>query len=167
MGIKKINLGEGEKFAFEKHINEFLINREDARLSEVFTVVIPTNKSTHDQIHNDMEQIFVVIQGEGIVRTHNEEREEVLEIRKNDIVLIQLNTYHQIINTNINEDLKYICINAFLKEKETEFTSISHANNVIENYNMKKNNLNERPILLIGAAGFIRTRNYKKVGRCW
>lgn len=157
MGIKKVELSEGEKFSFEKHINEFLIKREDAQLSEVFTVVVPINKSTHDQIHNDMEQIFIVIQGNGIIETHKEKskKKEIVKIEKNDIVLIQLNTYHKIINTNPNQDLKYICVNAFLKEKETEFTSISHADNVIENYDMQKSNLNERPVLLIGAGGFI------------
>ena len=155
MGIKKVNLGEGKKFAFEKHINEFLIRREDAKLSEVFTVVVPINKTTHDQLHEDMEQIFIVIQGEGVVRTHNENSVEEIKIKKNDILLIQLDTYHQIINTSKNEDLKYICINAFNKEKETEFTSVSHADNVIKGYNMTKNNLNERPVLVVGAAGFI------------
>lgn len=157
MGIKKVELSKGEKFSFEKHINEFLIRREDAQLSEVFTVVVPINKSTHEQIHNDMEQIFIVIQGNGTIETHKEKSKEkkIIKIEKNDIVLIQLNTYHKIINTNPNQDLKYICVNAFLKTKETEFTSISHAENVVENYDMQENDLNERPILLIGAGGFI------------
>lgn len=46
MSIKKINIGKGKKYAFEQHINEFLIYREDAKLSEVFTVVVPI-KSQH------------------------------------------------------------------------------------------------------------------------
>lgn len=157
MGIKRINIGQGEKFAFEKHINEFLVYREDAKLSEVFTVAIPIGKSTHDQIHEDMEQIFVVIQGEGIVRTHDEDGKNTNEfsMKKNDIVLIQLDTYHQIFNTSKSEDLKYVCINAFLEAKKTEFTSMSHATNVVKNYDMKKNILNERPVMVIGAEGFI------------
>lgn len=168
MSIKKINIGKGEKYAFEKHINEFLIRREDASLSEVFTVVVPINKSTHDQIHEDMEQIFVVLQGEGIIKTHTEKTKEEITIKENDIVLIQLDTYHQIINTSKNKDLKYVCINAFLKEKETEFTSINHADNVIKNYKMDKHVLNERPIVIVGAAGFIGSeliKQFESIGK--
>lgn len=168
MSVKKINIGKGEKYAFEKHINEFLIHREDANLSEVFTVVVPINKSTHDQIHEDMEQIFIVLQGEGIIKTHTEISTEEIPIKANDIVLIQLDTYHQIINTSKNIDLKYVCINAFLKEKETEFTSVSHADNVIKNYQMDKHILNERPIVIVGAAGFIGTeliRQFENMGK--
>ena len=168
MSIKKINIGKGEKYVFEKHINEFLIHREDARLSEVFTVVVPINKSTHDQIHEDMEQIFVIQQGEGIIKTHTEKVEEEIPIKVNDIVLIPLDTYHQIVNTNKNIDLKYVCINAFLNEKKTEFTSINHADNVIKNYKMDKYVLNERPIVIVGAAGFIGSeiiRQYESIGK--
>lgn len=115
-----------------------------------------------------MEQIFIVLQGEGIIKTHSNGNEEEIKIRANDIVLIQLDTYHQIINTSKDKDLKYICINSFLKEKETEFTSISHADNVIKNYNMNKHILNERPIVIVGAAGFIGSeliKQFESIGK--
>jgi len=161
--IKKILLSEGEKFSFETHINEFLLPRESAELSEVFSVVIPVGFATHGHEHDDREQIFYVLSGNGSIFTDANNAKNVINMEKGSIFWIPKYAYHKISNTNRNCDLKYICINAFVNSSQNKKTSYDHAINVINSYNLEKKQLNERPVLVVGSEGFVGKAVVKKL----
>ena len=80
------NIFKGERFMFASHINEFLIDRNEAKNSEAFLVEIPPRSKTHLHSHEKFEQTFFVVDGEGVIIT--EGRDDELSICKNDIVFI-------------------------------------------------------------------------------
>jgi len=155
MKIKKMFLNDGKKYSFQEHINEFLLTREEASTSEIFTVVVPVGGKTHYQTHPDMEQIFFVLQGEGIIETNDQGVEEYITLDKGSIVWIPINAPHKVINTHDSVDLKYLCVNSFDITSKTESTSIEHAENVVEENCMTQQPILERPVCIVGAAGFI------------
>ena len=153
--IRKFQLKDGEKFCFEGHINEFLLKRENAEKTEIFTVVIPIGGKTHDQIHNDVEQTFVILEGKGKVFSICAQNTQVENVSKGDIVFIPHDTPHLVENSSSEQDLKYICINSFLDNSRNEPKSIIHAENVLIHNEMCANELNERPVLVAGSNGFV------------
>lgn len=161
--VKCWNLCDAEKFTFQSHINEFILKREESDTSEIFTVVIPIGGETHSQVHLDMEQIFYVIQGKGELVTEENGIEKKLDMEEKMILWIPIGAPHKIINVSANQDLKYICINAFDITKKIENESMEHANNVIDENQMEKSNLVERPVCVIGGNGFIGTEVVKSL----
>ncbi|WP_144937409.1 SDR family oxidoreductase [Paenibacillus sp. 32O-W] len=160
MTIKTINVYAGDRFVFETHINEFLIRREETRFSEAFLVIIPPNMSTHCHVHHEMEQMFFVLSGKGMLKTGIERSnlDNSCNLKVNDLVTIPTSTWHMIINEN-EEPLKYLCINSFESELiKNRKTSLDHAESVLRDYALNKNTTllgNQRPILIVGAAGFV------------
>lgn len=151
---KQINVFEGERCYFQSHINEFLIKREETKLTEAFLVIIPSGAETHRQIHPDMEQVFYIISGSGILETGNEKIQKQ-NITKGDVIYIPIKSFHKILNPN-STSLKYLCVNSFFGEIP-ERTSLLHAKNVINDYNMNIHwaETIEAPVLVLGASGFI------------
>lgn len=159
MNGKVIDVYSGNRFNFETHINEFLIYREDASYTEAFLVEIPCGLYTHDQVHDDMEQVFYILSGEGEVVVKDTQREcepTTYKVKKGSVVLIPINHYHKIYNHSDKESLKYLCVNAFAENK-VEAESLLHAKNVIKNFNMNEEKylISEPPVLVTGGAGFI------------
>ena len=57
--------GNLKRYSFPTHINDLVIDRADAATSEVFVVIVGPGKATHLHRHDDIEQIFYVVEGEG------------------------------------------------------------------------------------------------------
>src|SRR3989344_703254 len=139
--IKKINYKKGKRFNFGTHLNEFLIPRERTKSSETFLVVVHPQKSTHLHKHPDMEQVFFVIEGHGVLWTKTgsgEKLKQACEMKKGDVLFVPMGHWHQISCVSKTR-LEYLCFNAFPGgHLSGESTAIAHAKNVVKSEKEKK-----------------------------
>ena len=95
------------RYQFPTHLADLVVDRAQASCSEVFIVVIrPTHASPRHR-HDDMEQIFYVLEGKGTVIIGDDKKE--FPIKPGDVVRVPMMTYHSV-RTEGNENLKYLCV---------------------------------------------------------
>ena len=103
------------------HINEMLLPREQAESLEAFYVIIEPGKYTHSHVHDDVEQLYYVISGEGEASFKYEDgRQEQFNLRPEDVVFVPRCTEHQIFCTGETQPLTYLCIDGFPNGKPSE-----------------------------------------------
>ena len=102
---------ETKRYRFPTHINDLVIDRADAQTSEVFVVVLAPGEAPPLHQHDDTEQIFYILEGEGTLRV-TAAREEHL-VRPGDVVRIPPQTLHSIQCTG-GRPLRYLAIDCFL-----------------------------------------------------
>jgi mannose-6-phosphate isomerase-like protein (cupin superfamily) len=86
------------------------MDRSQATASEVFIVVIEPGGAPPLHQHDDTEQVFYVLEGEGELEIGTER--EGFRVKPGDVVRIPVATPHTIYNTG-NEDLRYLAIDCF------------------------------------------------------
>lgn len=156
--LKKVNIYDGNRFDFEGHINEFLLRREEARALESFLVVVEPGKQTHLHSHQEMEQLFLVVAGQGVVSDGG--GGQVLTMNRNDLIFVPTEQPHQIRAVSTDQALVYVCINGFQSGALAAATSLAHAEGVVKRYNMgdcAKRTLWRRPIMIAGSSGHLGT----------
>jgi len=132
------------RYKFPTHINDLVMDRSEASFSEVFIVIIEPEKAPPLHRHNDTEQIFYVLEGEGIL-TIGKETPKKMRVVPGDVIRIPVGVWHSI-EANPERTLKYLAIDCFgsIKNKD-EPTWDSHVrvlckeqgwdyNSVIEEY---------------------------------
>jgi len=55
----------GKRYEFPTHVNELVIDRSDATVSEVFMVEVEPGKGPPPHIHSDAEQVYYIVEGRG------------------------------------------------------------------------------------------------------
>ncbi len=100
-----------KRYQFPTHINDLVIDRADARTSEVFIVVLDPGQAPPLHQHDDTEQIFYILEGEGTLRTGADEAKH--PVRPGDVVRIPPATPHSIQCTGTTP-LKYLAVDCFL-----------------------------------------------------
>lgn len=100
-----------KRYQFPTHINDLVIDRADARTSEVFVVVLEPGQAPPLHQHDDTEQVFYILEGEGTLRIGADEVKH--PVRPGDVVRIPPATLHSIqcIGTR---PLKYLAVDCFL-----------------------------------------------------
>jgi len=119
MIVKDIN--RGKDYRWSTHINSLLIDRKDTEGSEVFLTTTESKEFVPRHIHNDNEQLYYVIEGEGLItyRPSSETTDKEVKIKAGQVVFIPLRTEHQI--TCVGEKpLIYLTIDVFPKGKPTD-----------------------------------------------
>lgn len=133
MIVKDIN--QGKDYRWSTHTNSLLIDRKDTEGSEVFLTTIEPKKFAPRHIHDDNEQLYYVIKGEGLVtyRLPSETADKEVKIKAGQVVFIPLQTEHQI--TCVGEKpLIYLTIDVFPKGKPAdEPTWEAHAKKLAAN----------------------------------
>ena len=115
----KTNISQGKRYTFKTHINEVLLPREKAESIEAFRVVIEPGKSTHLHFHDDTEQLYYIISGQGrAVFIHPGGKREEFEMLPQDLVHVPRNTQHQIFCTD-KVPLVYLCVDGFPQGRPT------------------------------------------------
>ena len=112
---------EGKDYRWSTHTNSLLIDRRDTEGSEVFLTTIEPKKLAPRHVHDDNEQLYYVIKGEGLVtyRLPSETADQEVKIKAGQVVFIPLETDHQI--TCVGEKpLIYLTIDVFPKGKPTD-----------------------------------------------
>lgn len=116
------------RYSFPTHINELVMDRSESETSEVFFVIIEPKKGPPLHKHNDTEQIFYILEGEGVLEIgekgmyhHNSQT-----VFPGEVVRIPPRTMHRI-HCQGNHSLKYLAIDCFVGEKpKAEPTWDSH-----------------------------------------
>jgi mannose-6-phosphate isomerase-like protein (cupin superfamily) len=100
------------------------VDRADAQTSEVFVVVLEPGEAPPLHKHDDTEQIFYILEGEGVLSTGVEQEKH--EVRPGDVVRIPPTVFHSI-QCSGGKPLRYLAIDCFLIGRpEAEPTWDSH-----------------------------------------
>jgi len=87
-----------------------VIDRSESSCSEVFVVVVEPSKGTHLHKHDDTEQVFYVLTGEG--RLEIGEDKSPYSILPGDVVRVPISTWHSVHCVG-DKDLVYLAIDCF------------------------------------------------------
>ena len=101
---------ELQRYRFPTHINDLVMDRSEALASEVFVVVIEPGGAPPLHQHDDTEQIFYVLEGQG--RLEIGEKNERFLVKPGDVIRIPIATPHTINNTGTSI-LRYLVIDCF------------------------------------------------------
>jgi mannose-6-phosphate isomerase-like protein (cupin superfamily) len=113
---------ETVRYRFPTHINDLVMDRADAKTSEVFIVVLEPGGAPPLHKHDDTEQIFYVLEGTGTLVIGKDSR--TFRVNPGDVVRIPPTEWHQIIADDI---MKYLSIDCFVEGRpEAEPTWESH-----------------------------------------
>ncbi len=98
-----------KRYAFPTHINDLVLCRSDAEHSEVFVVVLEPGKAPPLHKHDDTEQIFYIIEGQGALTIRDEP--ETIPVKPGDVVRIPPKVYHSI--RSEGGTMRYLAIDSF------------------------------------------------------
>lgn len=121
-----------EGYYFPTHDNLLVMDRSNAEVAEAFIVQIAPNKHSHRHIHNDTEQIFYILSGQGRFDIERGGKKESLRLKPADFVHAPRNCYHQTFCEG-TDSLKYLAIDCFPSgHNPDEPTWDSHARAICE-----------------------------------
>lgn len=120
-------LTDGEVYDFGTHANDFLVRREQALATEVFTVRVPGARAVPEHVHTDMEQTFVFVSGVGTASLSRQGIRHTFTCRPGDTVFVPTG-WHHTVAANSLEGVVYVCVNAFVPDQDrVGNTAIEHA----------------------------------------
>lgn len=99
-----------KRYRFPTHINDLVMDRSQANASEVFIVEMAPGEAPPLHKHDDTEQVFYVLEGQG--RLHIGGEEEELPVRPGDVVRIPPATLHTI-RCHGEAKLRYLAVDCF------------------------------------------------------
>ena len=103
---------DAKRYAFPTHINDIVLDRAEASTSEVLHVVILPGHATPSHLHNDMEQVYHVLEGKGVLEVGTPAAE--FTMTPGDVVRIPPCTLHQI-KCSGEVPLRYLAVDCFLR----------------------------------------------------
>ncbi|MGD0750398.1 MAG: cupin domain-containing protein [Anaerolineales bacterium] len=113
------------RYRFPTHVNDLVMNRSEAETSEVFIVVLEPGEAVNLHIHNDLEQIFYMIQGTGVLRI-GEDGSQQFPVKPGDVMRIPPHTLHSVLCDG-KEPIVYLSIDCFMAGRpEAEPTWDAH-----------------------------------------
>ena len=101
-----------QRYKFPTHINDLVLDRSEAQTSEVFVVVLEPGQAPPLHQHDDTEQIFYILEGQGILTIGAEK--ETHTVQPGDLVRIPPSTLHSIQADN-GALLRYLAIDCFVE----------------------------------------------------
>jgi mannose-6-phosphate isomerase-like protein (cupin superfamily) len=105
------------RYRFPTHTNELVMDRADAQTSEVFVVVLEPGEAPPLHKHDDTEQIFYILEGEGVLRIDSEQKE--FAIHPADVVRIPPTVLHSI-RCSGQKPLRYLAVDCFITGRPTD-----------------------------------------------
>jgi quercetin dioxygenase-like cupin family protein len=99
------------RYQFPTHINDLVMDRSEARFSELFIVVIEPGKGPPLHRHNDTEQIFYLLEGSGTL-TIGKESPRKMPVSPGDVVRIPVGDWHTV-KADQGTWIKYLAIDCF------------------------------------------------------
>jgi mannose-6-phosphate isomerase-like protein (cupin superfamily) len=99
-------------YRFPTHSAELVMDRSDAECSEAFLVLLEPGQSPPLHVHEDTEQIFYVLEGEGELHTGQEDSQRD-PVRAGDLIRIPPGTHHRVL-CHGQDRLVYLSIDCFL-----------------------------------------------------
>jgi mannose-6-phosphate isomerase-like protein (cupin superfamily) len=99
------------RYRFPTHTNDLIMDRRDAVASEAFFVILEPGEAPPMHVHNDAEQVFYILEGEGRM-TVGREVQETVELRVGDFVRTPPGTPHAVLATGPTRFV-YLSIDCF------------------------------------------------------
>jgi mannose-6-phosphate isomerase-like protein (cupin superfamily) len=99
-----------KQYRFPTHINELVVDRAECTMAEAFIVIVEPGKAVHRHAHATYEQLFYIIDGEGVL-TIGPDSEEYI-VLPTQLVRIPVGTLHSM-RPNGNQPLRYLSIDCF------------------------------------------------------
>jgi len=113
-----------KRYRFPTHINDLVVDRADSQTSEVFMVVLEPAEAPPLHKHDDTEQVFYILEGEGILSIGAERQKHL--VRPTDVVRIPPRTLHSIQCAG-QKAMRYLAIDCFVAGRpENEPTWDAH-----------------------------------------
>jgi mannose-6-phosphate isomerase-like protein (cupin superfamily) len=120
-----------KRYRFPTHVNDLVVDRADAETSEVFVVVLEPGEAPPLHQHDDTEQIFYVLAGQGVLRIGAKQKR--FPVRVGDVLRIPPKTLHSIRCLG-KKSLRYLAIDCFVGGRpKAEPTWDSHARVICSN----------------------------------
>lgn len=98
------------RYRFPTHINDLVMDRSAATSSEVFIVVLDPGEAPPLHKHDDTEQIFYVLSGQGRLEIGREGEEHL--VNPGDVVRIPPSTWHRV-HCLGDTPLRYLAVDCF------------------------------------------------------
>ena len=102
---------ETRRYRFPTHINDLVVDRAESQTSEVFVVVLEPGEAPPLHKHDDTEQVFYLLEGEGVLRIGATQEKHA--VRPGDVVRIPPTVFHSIQCTG-KKPLRYLAIDCFV-----------------------------------------------------
>jgi mannose-6-phosphate isomerase-like protein (cupin superfamily) len=99
------------RYRFPTHTNDLIMDRRDAAASEAFFVILEPDEAPPLHVHEDAEQVFYILEGEGRM-TVGRDRPDAVELRVGDFVRTPPGTPHAVLNTGSSRFV-YLSIDCF------------------------------------------------------
>ena len=99
-----------KRYRFPTHINDLVVDRAVSQASEVFVVVLEPGEAPPLHKHDDTEQVFYILEGDGILRTGARKKSQ--PVRPGDVVRIPPAMLHSI-QCSGKRPLRYLAIDCF------------------------------------------------------
>lgn len=99
-------------YYFPTHDNLLVMDRSNAEVAEAFIVQIAPGKFTHRHTHDDTEQLFYVLSGNGKLVLERLGKKETFIIQPSEFVHVPRNCFHQTFCEG-TDSLKYLAIDCF------------------------------------------------------
>ena len=99
------------RYRFPTHTNDLIMDRRDAAASEAFFVILEPGEAPPLHVHEDAEQVFYILEGEGRM-TVGREAQETVALRVGDFVRTPPGTPHAVLNTGPTRFV-YLSIDCF------------------------------------------------------
>ena len=102
-------------YRFPTHANDLVIDRADAATSEVFIVILEPGESAPLHIHDDTEQIFYMLEGNGVLTIGTDGVK--YQVSSGKVVRIPPSTWHRI--EAVGGPIRYLAVDCFLGGRPT------------------------------------------------
>lgn len=99
-----------KRYRFPTHINDLVMDRSQATASEVFIVEMGPGEAPPLHKHDDTEQVFYVLEGQGLLHIGGEKEE--FPVGPGDVVRIPPATLHTI-RCQGESKLRYLAVDCF------------------------------------------------------
>lgn len=118
----------GARYRFPTHINDLIMDRVKAERCETFMVILRAGQAPPLHTHPDVEQVFYVIEGKGMLCIGPSGRSRT-RVSRGDSVYVPKGLPHSIYNDG-KKRLRYFAVDVFCKRQAAEPTWESHVRNV-------------------------------------
>jgi mannose-6-phosphate isomerase-like protein (cupin superfamily) len=126
-------------YRFPTHVNNLVMDRADSQTSEVFVVVLEPGEAPPLHKHDDTEQIFYILDGNGILRIGLDQKEH--PVGPTDVVRIPPSVLHSIRCLG-ERPLHYLAIDCFVAGRpKDEPTWDSHVRVLCQQQNWNYENV--------------------------
>ena len=118
-------------YRFPTHTNDLVMDRAEATTSEVFVVVLEPGEAPPMHKHDDTEQIFYVLEGQGTLTIGKEKQQHRVNV--GDVVRIPPSMLHSI-EAEGDKALRYLAVDCFTEGRpKDEPTWESHVRVMCKN----------------------------------